>query len=153
MIIGFSLVPRRFVGALMGIVAGVTMLGFKSANVGHFEPAAVTALLAFGPMIDLAMIGKPTSGWKLYLRCAFAGMLANLIALAIKWAGPMMLINGLAARGGRALDARMFFIFMACGIVAGLLSAAICFRRGSDFRKDAKLASTDQFSTSRESVA
>jgi hypothetical protein len=145
MLFGFAFVPRRFAGSLMGIVATVTIFAFMRMNVGRLEPGAVAALLSFGPLMDFVTLGKPVAGWKLYLRCALAGLLANLIAFGVKFGAPLLIATSSEFRGGRELSIAMFASFAICGIVAGLISAAICFRHN--------VKPTANFSTSSESVA
>jgi hypothetical protein len=131
MLVGLMLVPRRFSGTMMGLAAAATIGCFSLAGVGRLQPAAVVPLLALGPILDLALAGTTRSGWQLYALCAAAGMAANLGAFMVRW--------GLASWG---LDAADFHVlkefgwstagsFAACGLVAGLLSGAACFRWSS----------------------
>jgi hypothetical protein len=120
MALGLALVPRRSAGTIMAASAGLTAGAFHLGGLGRIQPAAVVAMLALGPMIDLAMSGQ-SRGWRLYGCFALAGIGANLLACASHffmafppgrhWPWPVALGS-----------------FLACGAVAGLISAALWFR-------------------------
>ncbi len=84
-------------------------------------------LLAIGPAIDIALAYRASSGWRLYLRFALAGLLANTLAFfargGMEWFGLDNFRHVLAH-----IDGGVFFSFAACGVIAGLASAIVCFR-------------------------
>jgi hypothetical protein len=124
---GMALAPRRMAGTIMGIAAALTVLLFSTIRFGQWQPPALVALLAIGPAIDLALAYRATSGWRLYLRFALAGLLANTLAFfargGMNWFGLDNFRHVLAH-----IDGSVFFSFAACGVIAGLLSAIVCFR-------------------------
>jgi hypothetical protein len=127
---GVALVPRRLSGSIIGIGAAIAGSALVTSGVGTLQPAAWTALLTLGPAIDLAMAGEPR-GWRVYLRFALAGTLANSLAFVIRWGVAWL---ALESAGPHTLSNRgigVFLSFAACGALAGLLSAAVCFRPGT----------------------
>jgi hypothetical protein len=141
MALGLALVPRRSAGMVMAAGAGLTSALMNLAHIGIFPPAALISVLALGPVIDVALLGKP-QGWGLYGRFAIAGSVANLLAYAVKAATVQL---GLEAAGGHqfaAFGSVALVSFVACGALAGLISAAVCFRLPSggypidDLRRD-----------------
>lgn len=150
MVAGLALVPRRSAGGVMSLGALATVAVFYFASLGHLQAAAVTGMLALGPAIDFALRGEPT-GWRLYLRLAIAGLVANLIAWGVRMMAALMFAGGMAGRGGgggrgmgggngmgRAMahDFLEFWpvalaTFALCGAIAGLASAAVWFKARS----------------------
>jgi hypothetical protein len=131
MAFGFALVPRRSSGILMSIGAGLTAAAMSLGHIGRFPPAAMLSVLALGPVLDMALAGNP-QGWRLYARFAAAGALANLLGFLARFATAQM---GWEFQGSRQftdfwLTALPSFIL--CGAIAGLVSAAIWFRRRVD---------------------
>jgi hypothetical protein len=131
MAMGLALVPRRSSGMVMSFGAGLTAAAMSVGHVGFFPPAALLSILILGPALDVALLGKP-QGWRLYARFILTGAAANLFAFATKVA---LVALGLEMRGGRHFMefwsmALVWFVFW--GAVAGLVSAAICFRLRAD---------------------
>ena len=131
MAMGLALVPRRSGGTIMAAGAGLTSAAMSAAQVGVFQPAAMLSVLA------LALLGKP-QGWRLYARFAAAGALANMLAYIVKIATVQL---GWSAAGGRqflSFGIMALISFVLCGALAGLVSAAICFRSrvADDLRRD-----------------
>lgn len=127
MAFGLALVPRRGAGMLMaaGATGGLALL----YGWGRLAPGAgaTTGLLLVGPALDVAVhLGR--SGRRLYFALAAAGCAANLAAMAVraaaKWtAGP--------AGGRLPLEVWAWpasVTYPLCGILAGLLSAAVWFK-------------------------
>jgi hypothetical protein len=142
MAVGFALVPRRLAGTVMAIGAGVTAAGLSAMHFGRFPVPAMLSVLALGPVLDVALLGK-LNGWRLYVRFIVAGAVANLLAYALKLAGVGLGIEMFA--GGRefvrfALPV-VLSSYILCGALAGFLGAAACFRaspggyRGDDLRR------------------
>lgn len=137
MAIGFALVPRRGGGSVMAFGAGIMAAVMSIAQVGSFQPAALLSVLLLGPILDLALLGKP-QGWQLYARFVAAGAAANLFAYVLKVATVQL---GWSVSGGRnflSFGMGALGSFIACGALAGLVSAAICFRARvtHDLRRD-----------------
>lgn len=143
MVAGLALVPRRSAGGVMslGALAAVGVLYFGS--IGNLQAAAVTGMFALGPAIDFALRGEPT-GWRLYLRLALAGTLANLFAWGVRMAAALLFAvpgtgRGMGGGGGGRAVAPNFLefwplalaTFALCGAIAGLASAAVWFKARS----------------------
>lgn len=150
MVAGLALVPRRSAGGVMslGALAAVGVLYFGS--IGNLQAAAVTGMFALGPAIDFALRGEPT-GWRLYLRLALAGTLANLFAWGVRMAAALLFAvpgtgrgmgggggMGMGGGGGRAVAPNFLEFwplalatFALCGAIAGLASAAVWFKARS----------------------
>jgi len=137
MAMGLALVPRRGGGSVMAVGAGVMAAVMSLAQVVFFQPAALLSVLLLGPVLDLALLGKP-QGWQLYARFVAAGAAANLFAYVIKVATVQL---GWSTSGGRnflAFGMGALASFIACGALAGLISAFIFFRArvNHDLRRD-----------------
>lgn len=148
MVAGLALVPRRSAGGVMSLGALAAVAVFYFGSIGNLQAAAVTGMLALGPAIDVALRGEPT-GWRLYLRLAIAGVIANLLAWGVRmmaallFAGPGSGMGGgggmgMGSGGGRALAHNFFEFwpialgtFALCGAIAGLASAAVWFKARS----------------------
>lgn len=143
---GIALVPRRSAGLVMAVGALLATVGLRIGNVGEIQSAAFVSLVAFGPLLDLALAGAPI-GWKLYARFAAAGAAANLIAFAVRYALAFFIArgsgggNGTGGGFGAGLGGGHDFLsfwplalvsFTLCGAVAGLVSAAVWFRLRAD---------------------
>jgi hypothetical protein len=137
MAIGIALVPRHSAGMVMAVGAGLTSALMSLAHIGLFPPAALFSVLALGPVIDVALVGK-SQGWRLYVRFVIAGAVANLLAYLVKVATVQL---GFDVAGGRqfaAFGAMALVSFAVCGALAGLISAVACFRLRAtdDLRRD-----------------
>ena len=124
--LGFAIVPRRSAGTIMSIGAAAAVM--TAAQFGEFQVPALVGTLALGPVLDLALAGRP-QGWEIYLRFAVApGIAANLAAFSAKF---VAIYFGLHLPGsGRVTHfwSLAMVSFILCGAVAGLISAAIWFR-------------------------
>jgi hypothetical protein len=136
MAMGLALVPRRLSGLVMAIGAGVTATVMSFAHVGTFPATSMLSILALGPILDCALIGR-SSGWRLYLRFAAAGAVANLCAYALGVAGFRLgieMVGGGGTGGGggggqlASYSAITLVSFLVCGALASLISAAVWFR-------------------------
>jgi hypothetical protein len=127
MVCGMALVPRRLAGSIMALGAGATALVISASGLGGWQPAAVVSLLALGPAIDIAMAGRSVPGWRLYLRFAVAGVLANALAFFLRGGISLLGIDGQRPHMLARFDLGVFASFAACGAIAGLLSALVCF--------------------------
>jgi hypothetical protein len=130
MALGLALVPRRSAGMVMSCGAGTMAALMLMGGYGRFQPAALLSVLLLGPVLDMALVGRP-SGWRLYARFVAAGVLANFAAFAARFA--------VAFLGHRLQGGRQFIefwptalgSFVLCGAIAGLVSAALWFRLSS----------------------
>lgn len=123
--LGMALVPRRGSGLMMGGsalagLAGLALIG-RGAGVG-----ASTSLVLLGPLLDLAA-ARARSGRLLYLAFGLAGLAANLAAFVLRGGAKAGGIGG-----GTRLLADWLTIapisYAACGLAAGLITAAVFFR-------------------------
>jgi hypothetical protein len=139
MAMGLALVPRRSAGILMSIGAGLTATAMSAAQIGTFPSTALLSVLVFGPVLDVALLGRAT-GWWLYARFMLAGAAANLVAFALKMAGFQLGIEALGGSGQFMRFAMPTIVasYVLCGALAGFLGAVVGFRaRGNDdLRRD-----------------
>jgi hypothetical protein len=129
-VLGVALVPRPFAGTISGLAAMGSVGTLLAMGTATFQPAAVMALVAIGPAIDLALYRTRTGGRSLYLRFAAAGLLANLFAFAVRWGMAWLELDG-SAHTMQRIGIWALLSFAACGVAAGLVSAVICFRSQS----------------------
>ena len=133
MALGLSLAPRRGAGALVsaGALGSASMLAFAGASFGSGSFASLTLL---GPMMDLALRGVNSGGFRVYGALVLSGVITNLLALASR-AGSKLL--GLDV-GGRPFDGwwlQAMVTYTLAGLIAGLLGAVCWFhvrRRSPD---------------------
>ncbi len=128
MVFGVAMVPRRGAGTVAGLAAAGAVGAFFVLNVGNMQPAAVIALLAIGPAIDIALNGAKKAGWRLYLRFALAGLLANLVSFAVRWGTASFHLDSPRPHALREFGFAALASFALCGLAAGLISAVVCFR-------------------------
>ena len=128
MVGGMALVPRRFSGIIMAAGAGAAALGFSSFGLGNWQPSALVSLFALGPAIDIAIAGRAATGWRLYARFAIAGILANSLSFTVRFAQFWFQHDDGRPHTLTQFNIGVFLSFAACGAVAGLLSAVVCFR-------------------------
>lgn len=128
MVCGIAAVPRRMAGSIMAAGAATTVGAFSMSGWGVWQPAAIVGLVAFGPAIDLALAGPSRGGWLLYLRFALAGVLANSTAFVLRGGIAIFGLDSSRPHFLARFDFGVFLSFAACGAVAGLLAAVVCFR-------------------------
>jgi hypothetical protein len=133
--LGLALVPRRGSGLVMSASAGVAMLVLRGAGLAGGGAGALTSLLLTGPLLDVAC-RKSRRGWQIYLALAAAGLASNMAAFAVRWMTKAASGGGGGGGlgGGRALaewQPQAIVTYAVCGLVAGLIGAAICFRATS----------------------
>jgi hypothetical protein len=137
--LGLALAPRRGSGLVMSVFAGLGILGLRIAGFAGGGAGALTSLLLTGPLLEAAARWS-RHGWRLYLAFAVAGLASNTAAFAVRWAAKSAAGGGGGGLGGgRSLAEWQFpaiVTYAVCGLLAGLLAAAICFRaRGEDHHK------------------
>ena len=158
LICGLSLAPRRGAGTIMSLAAMVAFALMMLVGATRVSFAAVAGLAMLGPLLDLVTTRAANLGWQLYVRFAAAGLAANLIAFAVRFAtgstataagraggghgagrgmglGGGNGMGGGRGAGGQALQlaqeipwTTMLFSFALFGAVAGLVCGAIWFR-------------------------
>jgi len=122
--LGFALVPRGFAGSVMGSAALAAVLVQGQVR-GAQGWGAATSLVLTGPVLDLVVRGA-RSGRSVYLAFLAGGVLANLAAFAVRFGAKLAFHDG-----GRPLASwwpEAILTYAACGVVAGLVSAAVWFR-------------------------
>lgn len=139
MALGLALVPRRGSGSLMGAMAAGTAFGLHLGGLGRMQPGAMVGLITLGPLLDLTMIHSGR-GWRLYTRLMAAGLAANLLAFATRFATAWLGLDrsrgggggGGGWRGGggqfSSFAVTALLSFAICGAIAGLISGLIWFR-------------------------
>lgn len=129
MALGLSLAPRRGAGGVMGVIACATALTLRFSGRAEVGFGAMTSLSLTGPLLDVAL-WKARAGWRLYAGIIAAGLASNLIAMGIKVTEKLLLSGG--GGGGKrsfgAWLAQAAWTYPLCGVLAGLLSAAVWFR-------------------------
>jgi hypothetical protein len=128
MALGMALVPRRGGGAIMGGSALATALALRFSGASGLGAGALTSLSITGPLLDLAL-WKMHGGWQLYVGFVLAGLSSNLIALAAR--GGLKAFIPTESAGGQPLEVwwrSAVITYPLCGIVAGLVSAAVWFQ-------------------------
>lgn len=127
--LGLAVVPRRGAGTVMGgsaLLSAVLlrMGGLQSEGLGL---GALTSLLATGPLLDMTL-RRAQTGWRQYVGFAVAGLISNLLALAMRGSAKAL---GLELPGRRPLGewlAQASFTYVLCGLAAGVISGLILFR-------------------------
>ncbi|MHB8969152.1 MAG: hypothetical protein ACYC3X_04290 [Pirellulaceae bacterium] len=111
----------------MGLSALGTALIMRACSVGSLGAGSLTSLALTGPLLDLTLIDA-RRGWRLYLGFILAGITSNLAALSLR--GGLKALTG-DVGGGRLIGEwwhQAAFTYSVCGLLAGLLSAAVWFR-------------------------
>jgi len=127
MALGLSLAPRRLGGLVMGASAWAMAMLLKSTGGSGLGIGALTSLCLTGPMLDVAL-WRAKSGWPVYLSFAAGGCLANIGAFAVRGAGKLSGWESLLKRPLAEWVSVAWWSYLFCGLIAGLLSAAIWFR-------------------------
>jgi hypothetical protein len=124
---GLAVVPRRGAGLVMTLSAAATGAVLHWRGFGEIQPAALASLLALGPLLDLATLGRAT-GWPLYLRFVAAGIAANFVAFTTR---TTLTTLGYETPGSHQMERLGWIVpasFLLCGAIAGLVSAIAWFR-------------------------
>jgi hypothetical protein len=127
MAFGFALVPRRMAGSMMGIGAALSAALLQTAGARGPGFGAMTSLVLTGPLLDLAL-WQARRGWRLYLGFALAGLGSNLLAMAVRGGAKAGGLDGPAARPLFDWLPQAVASYSLCGLIAGLISAAVWFR-------------------------
>ncbi len=133
MALGFALAPRRFAGGVMASTGLVTALSLQSFGPFHIGLGGMTSLAATGFCLD-AFLAKGRSGWRLYLAFALAGLTSNLLAFGVQTAVKLSRGPKIGGRGFSEWLAQASWTYPACGLAAGIISAAVWFQFRSRVR-------------------
>jgi hypothetical protein len=131
MALGLSLVPRHGGGGVMGAGAATTILCLQVAGRAVPGVGALTSLCLIGPVLDGAL-WRARSGWPVYVSFAVAGGLTNLAAFAVRGGKKLTAWEALTTRPLADWVSTAAWSYLLCGLLAGLLSAAIWFRWHAD---------------------
>ena len=129
-VMGRAATPRRGAGTVIGAGAAGTAALLWLAPVGaRFGLGAFTSLVLTGPLLDLFLRLLPR-GPGVYLACVTAGTVSNMLAFAVKAVLKLAGMNTGLHPGAiyEIWITRAALTYPACGVIAGLLSAWICFR-------------------------
>ena len=85
---------------------------------------------------------RRASGWRLYGRFALAGMIANLLAFGARFLTAWLAHDPPGSRGASMNWTWALFSFALCGVLTGLIGAAMCFRASSDIASPPRNAAT-----------
>ena len=127
MALGYAVSPRRGSGTLMAVWAGVIGLLLVLADLGRRPLAAFVAVVALGPMLDLAA-HRGRSGWRWYVAFATCAIVANWLAFLTRAASAQFGLDLAGSREFLGFWPMAFASYTACGLAAGLMSAAAWFR-------------------------
>lgn len=126
MVCGLALVPRRGAGTTMGAgaLATLTFMNFSLRDTPGW--GASTSLLLIGPMMDLALWSAKPGRW-MYVRFALAGFAANLAAFLVKAGTKYFDVAGSGGKPFAAWLPKAMLTYTVCGLLAGVISAAVWF--------------------------
>jgi len=139
MALGLAVAPRRMAGTIMGSGALGAALPIQMLHPGSLGAGALTSLLLTGPLLDLAL-WRASRGRGLYVGFALAGLASNLAALGVRAGAKLAGLEALGKRPFAEWLPQAIFTYAVCGLVAGLLSAWVCFRFASPQRTNAEEA-------------
>jgi len=125
--VGLATVPRHTSGTIVSSGGGIGALLLTASGGGGLQSAAVVGLLVLGPALDLMLRGKVV-GWRLYVKFLAAGSVANLAAFAVRLLLALAPMDPPGSRPFLSFWPAALASFLACGAIAGLLSAVVCFR-------------------------
>jgi hypothetical protein len=127
MSLGLALAPRRMGGMVMGIGALGSAVALGAGGWAALGAGAMTSLALTGPFLDLAL-WRARHGWRLYLGFALAGLGSNLAALGVRAGTKLVGLGQPAARPLAEWWPQAVGTYLVCGLLAGLISAAVWFR-------------------------
>ena len=125
--LGLALAPRRMTGLMIG--AGTVAGGYaaRACGLATIGIGATTSLLLLGPCLDAAL-WRTGPGRSVVLRCALAGLAANLAAFAMRGGKKLAGWDGLGMRPFSDWLTWAPWTYAACGLIAGLIAGLACFR-------------------------
>lgn len=131
--LGMALAPRRLSGTLIGTSALASAVLLRRLGAEGVGMGAFTSLLAIGPMLDVAL-WQTRGGKAIFLRCAVAGIVANMAAFAIRGGGKMAQLDSIKMRPLADWLSIAPLTYVACGLLAGLAGALLWFRWSAEQR-------------------
>ena len=135
MVCGMALVPRRLAGSIMAPAPARQCSYSQPPASAAGSPQPSCRFWRSGPAIDIAMAGRSVGGWRLYLRFAVAGVLANALAFFLRGGISLFGLDNDRPHTLARFDLRVFASFADCGAIAGLLSALVCFQFSANQRQ------------------
>jgi hypothetical protein len=111
----------------MGVGAVGSALAVRLGGWSGLGLGALTSLSLLGPLLDVAL-WHVRQGWRLYLGFAVAALASNLLALVARGGAKLAGLEHPGARGLAEWWPQAVATYTLCGLIAGLLSAWICFR-------------------------
>jgi hypothetical protein len=136
MSLGLALAPRRLGGMVMGVSALGSAVALGAGGLAGLGAGAMTSLALTGPFLDLAL-WRAGRGWRLYLGFALAGLGSNLAALGVRAGTKLVGLGHPAARPLAEWWPQAIGSYALCGLLAGLISAAVWFRFVASTRRGA----------------
>lgn len=133
MSLGLAAAPRRMAGVVMGTSAFGAGLGLHLGGVTGLGLGALTSLTLTGPLLDAALWGAKR-GWRVYFGIAAAGLVANWAALAVRAGAKFAGYESLGRRPLVEWLPQAAVTYTLCGVLAGLISAVICFQLAAKHR-------------------
>ncbi len=131
MAFGLAVVPRRMAGTVMGVGAVTSALTVQVGGWGSLGFGALTSLSLLGPLLDVAL-WRAVRGWRLYVGFALAGLGSSMVALAVRGGAKLVGMERLGTRGFAEWWPQAVVTYAICGLLAGLVSALLCFRFSAD---------------------
>ena len=136
MILGLAIVPRQGAGTAMAGSAFVTGFFLRVGGpMTGLSVGAMTSLIVAGPILDWSMTGAK-SPRSIALRGAFAGLLTNLIALAVRGGAKLSGFESLGKASFASWFGKAALTYPICGLLAGLLSALVWFSLQNQSRQN-----------------
>lgn len=124
---GLALVPRRGAGSIMAVGAAICAGVLLSAGGVGINPLALIGTVALGPLLDVALGWSARRGG-IYLRFVAAGVTANLLVFGVRFVSARLGLEPPSSHHLATFWPMGLVSFVACGALAGALSAAACFR-------------------------
>lgn len=139
-VLGLAAVPRHRSGTLMSLSAAASAILMQSLGF-RIGVGSMTSLVLIGPCLDLCLRRVGNGRW-LYGGMMGAGLLCNLLALTIRAATKFGGWDGIGTRPFVTWWQQAVVSYVACGLIAGLLSAIVWFRFRTDVAPHADADST-----------
>ena len=131
--LGLAVVPRRGAGSYMGICAilcwGAIRVLSPAAESGS-SVGALTSLTLFGPVLE-GMLRLIRRGKTMLIPFALAGLTCNVLAFLVRGTFKFFAVEHPGARLLKQWLSVAIFSYALCGLIAGLLAAALFFRVGT----------------------
>lgn len=127
--LGVSLVPRRNAGTLLGFGSLLGLVTSVAAWGSAPGIGSTTSVILWGPVLDRVLqYSKSRQGARLYVSFAMAGLMSNYLALTVRAIPKFFAVDSVRTDASFAWLAKSLVTYALCGIIAGIVSAAIGFR-------------------------